>query len=360
MSISLEAHGLKKVYGTVTAVRDFSHCFAPGRITTILGPSGSGKSTVLSMLAGLVDPDGGTVLLDGTDITRLPAEQRDFGLVFQNYSLFPHLTIAENVAFGLRVRGVGRAERRHRALAALEKVHIPHLADRRIHQVSGGEQQRTALARALAFSPRLLLLDEPLSALDAKLRESLRTELWRLLNELSLTAIYVTHDQVEAMSLGHELIIMRDGRIEQAGTPVDVYTHPATAFVADFLGSANLLEGECTKTEEGLRLRFPFSDLPAPAGTAPGPCRIMLRPEDILIVPEGSGQIHATVVSTVFLGSRASLTVTAAGCPLTVDVSNEAIPAEGETVSLRVRHDRLRILNTRKEPAQASVFSTEF
>lgn len=346
MNIPIEARGLKKVYGAVAAVHDFSHCFTPGRITAILGPSGSGKSTTLAMLAGLVNPDAGAVVLDGTDITRLPAEQRDFGLVFQNYSLFPHLTVAENVEFGLRVRGIKRNERRRRAVEALEKVHIPHLADRRIHQISGGEQQRVALARALAFNPRVLLLDEPLSALDAKLRESLRAELGRLLNELSLTAIYVTHDQVEAMSLGHELIIMRHGGIEQAGTPLEVYTRPATAFVADFLGSANLLEGECAAGPEGLRLRLLSADLPAPAGAQPGPCRVMLRPEDIMIVGEGSGQLRGQVLSSVFLGSRASLLVASAGCSLAVDASNEAIPPPGTTVSLRVRETKLCILPT--------------
>ncbi|BCS53238.1 ABC transporter ATP-binding protein [Geobacter sp. SVR] len=344
MNAFLEARGLGKNYGTVAAVHGFSHCFAAGKITTLLGPSGSGKSTTLAMLAGLTDPDAGSVLLDGTDITRRPAEQRDFGLVFQNYSLFPHLSVLENVEFGLRVRGVGRRERRQRALAALEKVHMVHLAPRRIHQISGGEQQRTALARALAFNPRVLLLDEPLSALDAKLRESLRGELWRLLNELSLTAVYVTHDQVEAMSLGHELIIMQEGRIEQAGAPLDVYRHPASPFVADFLGSANLLAGECISAPEGPRLRFLTAELPAPAGSAAGPCAVMIRPEDILIVPEGSGQLRAQVTSSLFLGSRASLTVACDGCPLTVDAPNDSIPTVGETVSLHIRPDRLRAL----------------
>jgi len=344
MNILVEARNLRKLYGTVTAVHDFSHRFALGRITAILGPSGSGKSTTLAMIAGLIDPDAGSVVLDGTDITRLPAERRNFGLVFQNYSLFPHLSVVENVEFGLRVRGSGRAERRRRALAALEQVRIQHLADRRIHQVSGGEQQRVALARALAFTPRLLLLDEPLSALDAKLREGLRVELWRLLNELSLTAIYVTHDQVEAMSLGHELIIMRGGRIEQAGTPLEVYTRPASQFVATFLGSANLLEGECLLVDGLIRLRLPFAELPAPEGAPAGPCRVMVRPEDIIIVADGDGQLRGEVTSSVFLGNQARLTVTAGGCALAVDASNEAIPSPGTAVSLRVREAKLRIL----------------
>ena len=344
MNILLEAHNLRRLYGSVTAVHDFTHSFAPGEITAILGPSGSGKSTTLAMIAGLINPDNGTVLLDGKDITRLPAERRDFGLVFQNYSLFPHLNVIENVEFGLRVRGIDRVERRRKALSALELVHIPHLVERRIHQISGGEQQRVALARALVFSPRILLLDEPLSALDAKLRERLRAELGQLLNELSLTAIYVTHDQVEAMSLGHELIIMRDGRIEQAGTSLEVYTRPATPFVATFLGSANLLEGECIREKGHTWLRLPFVELPVPHGTPVGPCRVMLRPEDISIVAEGDGQLCGEVTSSVFLGNHARLTVIAGGCTLSVDASNEAIPSTGTAVSLRVREAKLRIM----------------
>ena len=344
MSIRIEAAGLQKHYGTVAAVHDFSHSFAPGKITAILGPSGSGKSTTLAMIAGLTAPDGGSISLDGAEITGLPAEKRDFGLVFQNYSLFPHLSVIENVEFGLRVRGVGRAERRRKAEAGLAQVHILHLANRRIHQVSGGEQQRVALARALCFSPRLLLLDEPLSALDAKLREGLRTELGRLLKELSLTAIYVTHDQVEAMSLGHELIIMRGGRIEQAGTPLEVYTRPATSFVATFLGSANLLEGECIRERGETRLRLPFVELPVPEGTPVGPCRVMLRPEDISIVAEGDGQLRGEVTASVFLGHQARLTVIAGGCALSVAASNEVIPSTGTAVSLRVREAKLRFM----------------
>jgi putative spermidine/putrescine transport system ATP-binding protein len=344
MNSALTAQHLNKSYGAVRAVHDFSHRFAPGKITAILGPSGSGKSTTLAMIAGLVAPDAGSVLLDGSDITRMPAERRDFGLVFQNYSLFPHLSVAENVEFGLRVRGVDTKERRRRSMTALEQVRIAHLAARRIHQISGGEQQRVALARALAFTPRLLLLDEPLSALDAKLREGLRAELGRLLEELSLTSIYVTHDQTEAMSLGHELIIMRGGRIEQAGTPQEVYTRPATPFVATFLGSANLLDGECLRVTGQTRVRLPFAEFSVPDGTPVGPCRVMLRPEDIYLVPESDCQVRGEVTASVFLGNQARLTVSAGGCALAVDAPNEAIPAPGAAVSLRVRESKLRII----------------
>ena len=352
MNILIEAHNLRKSYGPVTAVQDFSYRFTPGKITAILGPSGSGKSTTLAMIAGLISPDGGSVLLGGTDITRLPAERREFGLVFQNYCLFPHLSVVENVEFGLRVRGIGRAERRRSAMEALEQVHIPHLADRLILQISGGEQQRVALARALAFFPRVLLLDEPLSALDAKLREELRAELGRLLNKLSLTAIYVTHDQVEAMSLGHELIIMQKGRIEQAGTPLEVYTHPANHFVATFLGSANLLEGECIQIDGQTRLRLPFAELPAPEGATAGPCQVMVRPEDVSIAAERDSQLRGRVISSVFLGNLTRLTVTVGESTLTVDTSNEEIPSPGMMVPLQFRETKLCIMPNESAPTK--------
>lgn len=237
-----------------------------------------------------------------------------------------------------------RAERRAKAEMALEQAHVGHLAKRGIHQLSGGEQQRVALARALAFTPKVLLLDEPLSALDAKLREELRADLGRLLNELSLTTIYVTHDQVEAMSLGHELIIMREGRIEQAGTPVEVYIRPATAFVATFLGSANLLDGECVQVGGETRLRLPMADLPAPAGVATGPCRVMLRPEDLTVVEDGCGHLRGEVASAVFLGNQARLVVKSGGCALSVDAGNETMPSPGSQISLRVSEHKVCIL----------------
>jgi len=201
-----------------------------------------------------------------------------------------------------------------------------------------------ALARALVFNPRVLLLDEPLSAVDAKLRETLRAELSELLSKLSITAIYVTHDQVEAMSLGHELIIMQQGRIEQAGSPFEVYTRPASPFVANFLGTANLLEGECVLENGKVTLRLPFAELPIPETSRIGPCRVMVRPEDLIIVGDGEGQVAGEVTSSVFLGSQARITVAAKGFSLAVDASNEAIPLLGSAVSLRIRETKLCIL----------------
>lgn len=344
MNISIEAEGLRKTYGSVTAVHGFSYRFAPGKITTILGPSGSGKSTTLAMLTGLITPDSGRITVEGADITALPAEKRDFGLVFQNYSLFPHLSVAENVEFGLRVRGVAKRERRKKAEEALERVHIRHLSNRRIHQISGGEQQRVALARALAFNPRVLLLDEPLSALDAKLREALRNELGRLLAELSITTIYVTHDQVEAMGLGHELIIMRDGRIEQAGTPIEVYGRPATHFVATFLGSANIIDGECVRRDGKNALQLPFTTLSAPESLQDGPCRVVIRPEDLVIVNTNEAHVTGTVISATFLGGQTRVTLSAYGHELIIDTHDQTLPAPGSPLSVRIRDNRLCIM----------------
>ena len=335
----LEAVGLSKKYGARFAVEDFSHRFAPGKITTVLGPSGSGKSTVLSMIAGLKQPDRGRVLLDGNDLTALVPERRDFGMVFQNYSLFPHLSVRQNVEFGLRVRRIGKKERRLRALETLELARIAPLADRRIHEISGGEQQRVAMARALAIRPKVLLMDEPLSALDAKLREELRAELLRLLRELAITTIYVTHDQIEAMSLGHELIILNNGRIEQTGPPNELYLRPANLFVANFLGDSNVFAAEHENATRQLRLPFATIDSePSRNGTR---CWAMIRPESMELVDEQEADFSAAVETATFLGSRLRLQLRAANERVVVDVENRhSIPAN-RPVFVRVKRSEI-------------------
>ncbi len=330
----LEAISLARSYGPTVAVEDFSHRFAAGKITTLLGPSGSGKSTILAMIAGLQTPDRGRVLLDGRDLTRVAPENRDFGMVFQNYSLFPHLTVRENVEFGLRVRHIGRKERRQRALETLELARIAHLAERRIQQISGGEQQRVAMARALAIRPKVLLMDEPLSALDAKLREELRAELLQLLHELAITTVYVTHDQTEAMSLGHELIIINQGRIEQTGRPNDLYLRPASLFVANFLGDSNVFAAE----HEPDWLRLPFATLPAPSHHGNGAaCWAMIRPESMELVEENEADFAAAVETATFLGNRLRLQLRAAGERMVVDVENRRALALNAPVFVRVK-----------------------
>ncbi len=335
----LEVHSLQKKYGTQHAVREFSHRFAEGKITTILGPSGSGKSTALSLIAGLKRPDAGSVHLDGRDLTAVPPERRDFGMVFQNYSLFPHLSVQKNVEFGLRVRGLPASERRQRAREALALTRIEHLADRRITEISGGEQQRVAMARALAIRPKILLMDEPLSALDARLRDDLRAELRRLLGELAITTIYVTHDQTEAMSLGHDMIIMHDGRIEQSGPPIDLYRRPASLFVANFLGDSNVIAAEREQFSGEIRLPFLSAN-----GANPGPrasCWAMIRPEAFELVEENRADFSAVVESSTFLGNRLRLLVRAGEETLIIDTTNQTPIGPHATVFVRIKKEEI-------------------
>jgi putative spermidine/putrescine transport system ATP-binding protein len=344
MTARIEARRLRKSYGAIIAVEDFSHVFAPGKVTSILGPSGSGKSTTLEMIAGLVQPDAGQVFCDGRDITGQPADLRNFGMVFQSYALFPHMTVLENVEFGLRVRRIGSAARRERALEVLRMLKIADLANRRIKQISGGEQQRVAVARALAFNPHVLLMDEPLSALDAKLRESLRAELFRLLAELNVTTIYVTHDQIEAMSLGFELIVMNAGRVEQTGSPFQVYSHPANMFVANFVGSTNLLEGECVEYGEMRRLRLPFAWMDVPRDTPLGQCWAVIRPEDMEIADQGSEHFLAEFESSVFLGNQVRLFLRVGEQRIIADVPNDVLRHKRSRWPVQIKASKICVL----------------
>ncbi|HKA64037.1 MAG TPA: ABC transporter ATP-binding protein [Methylomirabilota bacterium] len=245
---ALAVRRLRKSFGAVVAVDDVSLDTAPGEFVSLLGPSGCGKSTLLRMVAGLVEPDGGQIVLAGEDITRVAVHRRNLGLVFQSYALFPHMTVFENVAFGLRRRGVSVAELGPRVERMLELVRLGPLGARHPRELSGGQQQRVALARALVTEPRVLLLDEPLSNLDALLRDEMRVELKRLQERLGTTMIFVTHDQAEALILSDRVVVMEAGRVEQVGRPEEVYRQPATAFVARFLGRANFLAGTVAET----------------------------------------------------------------------------------------------------------------
>jgi putative spermidine/putrescine transport system ATP-binding protein len=273
----------------------------PGETLVLLGPSGCGKTTMLRIIAGLEQPDaGGQVFFGDLDVTALPIEQRRVGMVFQSYALFPNMSVAENIAYGLKVRGMGDVEKKQRIDEMLAMMHLDTFADRRIDQLSGGQRQRVALARALAVRPRVLLLDEPLTALDAKLRESLRAEIDRLLRSLKITAVYVTHDQAEAMALGDRIAVMEKGRIAQIGTPRGIYYRPATRFVADFIGTMNRVQG----LTEGENLRLPSGLLHVGPRVAN---EVLFRPEDVRLVPPGQAQLHAKIVSAFFLGDHTRL-----------------------------------------------------
>ena len=296
--VGVQFKDLHRWYGRVHALDGLSIDIAPGELVALLGPSGCGKTTALRALGGLDELDGGTILVDGKDVTNVPASRRGMGIVFQAYSLFPNMTTIDNVGYGLRLRGVGKDERRKRAGAMLELVGLSKQADRYPYQMSGGQQQRVALARALAIEPKVLLLDEPLSALDAKVRRQLREEIRRIQIAVGTTTLFVTHDQEEALALGDRVGVMSAGRLEQIAPPAELYDRPATAFVAEFVGLTNRLKGTATDgTVEVLGVRVPLLE----GSAGPGPVTALVRPEAVKLIPEDGAAARVLAVS--FLGS---------------------------------------------------------
>ncbi|WP_336512466.1 ABC transporter ATP-binding protein [Roseomonas haemaphysalidis] len=313
---ALSLRGITKRYGGFAAAQDVSLEIGRGEFLTLLGPSGSGKTTLLMCIAGFVAPDAGQVLLDGRDITALPPERRDFGMVFQGYALFPHLSVAENVAFPLRVRRLSKPEQTAKVRAALDLVQLGGLADRMPAQLSGGQQQRVALARALVFDPALLLLDEPLSALDKKLRAELQEELKALHRRVGRTFVNVTHDQEEALSLSDRIAILNGGRLVQQGSPAQLYEAPRSRFVADFLGKANFIAGRAEPDGGGIRAGATRVAL-APGARPPAGALVLLalRPEKVALLSPGQGAdtvVDGTVERWSYLGSGFSLVVATA------------------------------------------------
>jgi putative spermidine/putrescine transport system ATP-binding protein len=308
---------VRKSYdGLAPAVGDLSLDVAEGEFLTLLGPSGSGKTTTLMMLAGFERPDSGEILLEGRSIARTPPHRRGIGVVFQSYALFPHMNVAENVAFPLRMRGIGKAERQERVAAALDRVRLTQLAARMPSQLSGGQQQRVALARALVFAPRLVLLDEPLGALDRQLREEMQLEIRRLHRELGVTMLYVTHDQAEALALSDRIAVLEGGRLRQLGTPEDLYENPADAFVARFVGENNRLPGTVEEVEDDIaRIRLdcgPVVEAQVADAHAGKPCMVSIRPERVAVaaVPAeemGGDALPATVLERTYHGDHVRL-----------------------------------------------------
>jgi putative spermidine/putrescine transport system ATP-binding protein len=309
---TVELRRLSKRYGTTIAVRDLDLAIAEGEIAALVGPSGCGKTTVLRIIAGLVEPDGGSILIGGTDVTRTPVHKRGLGLVFQSYALFPHLSVFENVAFGLRRRGVAEPELDRRVAAALELVRLGELAARHPRQLSGGQQQRVALARSVVTEPRVLLLDEPLSNLDALLRDEMRVELRRLQQRLGITTVIVTHDQQEALTLADRVAVMNRGRIEQYASPQEVYDRPASVFVAGFVGRSNLIDVSVESVEGStLRLRGPDGLAMTAVGPphAPGTrLRAVLRHEKLRLgaaaPPRAANVFLAEIALRAFAGAQ--------------------------------------------------------
>jgi putative spermidine/putrescine transport system ATP-binding protein len=331
---TVEFRGLRREFGSTVALDGLDLTVRPGELLALLGPSGCGKTTALRLLAGFEHPDSGEVLVDGEDITRVPAHRRDAGMVFQSYSLFPHLSALDNVAFGLRMRKVRTSERRARAAELLDLVGLADKGERYPHQLSGGQQQRIALARALALRPRVLLLDEPLSALDAKVRLTLREEIRRLQQELGITTLFVTHDQEEALSMADRVAVMRAGRLEQCAAPAELYGRPATAFVAEFVGTMSRIPGRLDgDVVEVLGQRLPID------GEAPDAREVdvLVRPETVRVRADEAGQ--ARVVASAFLGAATRVTVRlAAGTEVKADLpTHEAVvlgPGAAVTVTL--------------------------
>ncbi|WP_219471794.1 ABC transporter ATP-binding protein [Nonomuraea rhizosphaerae] len=332
MTAQVEFRGLRRVFGKTVALDGLDLTIEPGQFVALLGPSGCGKTTALRCVAGFERPDSGAVLVDGEDITNVPANKRDAGMVFQSYSLFPNLNARDNVAFGLRVRKVPVATRRAKAGELLELVGLPAHADRFPHELSGGQQQRVALARALALEPRVLLLDEPLSALDAKVRVSLREEIRRLQLDLGITTIFVTHDQEEALSIADRVAVLRDGRLEQCGPPAEVYDRPATPFVAEFVGTMNHLAGHVS----GDKVTVLGQLLPID-GAAPGAAQVdvLIRPEAVQVTPADDGR--AEVLAASFRGASVRLRLALAGGEVLADVPGHEAARLGPGTRVTVR-----------------------
>lgn len=328
MPYAVSFQQVSRHFGTVRAVDAVDLEIEPGEFFAMLGPSGSGKTTCLRLIAGFEQPTSGHIEIFGETAEGVPPYRRNVNTVFQDYALFPHLNVADNVAYGLMIRGVGKAERTREAEAALEMVKLPGYGSRKPGQLSGGQRQRVALARALVNKPKVLLLDEPLGALDLKLREQMQEELKVLQKALGITFVFVTHDQGEALSMADRIAVFNDGRIMQTGTPEEIYRRPKTRFVADFVGSSNVLSPQLTERLAGVA---EWSSL---------------RPEDIRLGAEGGHE--ATVTGTSFLGSATRLTLDVAGEKISVLLPSGArVPAQGESVRFGWNSDALHLMGAK-------------
>jgi putative spermidine/putrescine transport system ATP-binding protein len=337
----VELIDIVKHFGRHTAVDSFSLQVEEGEFVSFLGGSGCGKTTTLRMVAGFETPTSGRILIKGSDVVQMPPNRRGVGMVFQNYALFPNMTAGQNIGFGLKVAGRHPEERERRVGEMLALIHMEEYRDRYPHQMSGGQQQRVALARALAVHPGVLLLDEPLSALDAKIRIRLRAEIRAIQRKLGITTIYVTHDQEEALSISDRIVVMKDGRIEQAGTPFEIYNRPATAFVASFIGSSNVVHAVVLDPEKG-KATVDGQEITA-AGPLPGKpggqVRLTIRPESIALhngIPSNN-HLKGTLSNVVFLGSIVRLVISTGGSELLMDTFNNphlSLPALGSAVTV--------------------------
>jgi putative spermidine/putrescine transport system ATP-binding protein len=352
--VEVRLENLRRSYAGVTALDGLSLTLAPGELVALLGPSGCGKTTAMRLVAGLEEANSGRVMFGGKDVTGLPASKRDVGMVFQAYSLFPHMTAEQNVTFGLSLHKVGAAERTRRAAETLELVGLSAYAKRYAHQLSGGQQQRVALARALAIRPTVLLLDEPLSALDAKVRYRLRDEIRRVQLEAGVTTLFVTHDQEEALAIADRVGVMNAGRLEQLGSPTEIYSRPATPFVAEFVGLTNRIPGTVKfgmVEVRGTELPLVQRDVPTGPGIA------LVRPEAVSLASEGEsvpGPLIGTVIAVAFLGATSRVTVDLGDMIVLAQLPTAQAsehPA-GTRVRLSIRPDPVLIAREEKAPVE--------
>ncbi|MTH63227.1 ABC transporter ATP-binding protein [Paracoccus shanxieyensis] len=337
---------LQKSYGTNKVVHDFSMTVDKGEFISFLGPSGCGKTTVLRMVAGFETPSAGRVLIGGQDVTRLRPNQRQIGMVFQAYALFPNLTVADNVGFGLKVAGVAKSERAGRVAEMLELIGLPQMGERYPYQLSGGQQQRVALARALAPRPRVLLLDEPLSALDAKIRVSLRNQIREIQHQLGITTIFVTHDQEEALSISDRVVVMHQGVADQTGAPREIYNNPATDFVAGFVGTLNRFDADVVDAATG-HVRLGHTDVLLNRPVKPGRITLAARPEGLVEGPHG---IAGEVMGVEFLGSVQRLRVRVGEQEVVMDRFNApavALPEPGARLYISASDSNWLVLDAK-------------
>jgi putative spermidine/putrescine transport system ATP-binding protein len=351
--VKLHVRGIAKTYGTSVVLKPLELKVVAGELLAVLGPSGSGKTTLLQIICGLVEPSGGRLIIDGRDETDNPADKRDIGVVFQNYALFPHLTVRENVAFPLQMRKTPASDVRTRVEATLAMVGLSDFASRFPRELSGGQQQRVALARCFVYRPSLILMDESLSALDRKLRDSMRIEIKRLHRETGATIIFVTHDQEEALALADRICLMNDGQIEQLGKPEEIYERPANTFVADFIGASNLIYGTIAA---GGRIETADGLLPLPDGcSAPvgAQAALVVRPEKLLLCESDDGLLSGRVEESIYAGSETRLLVRLPGGTLLTVRRGTGLPpvAIGENVFIRWDQEQARLLEGRSAAA---------
>lgn len=346
---SVVFQNVRKAFGAFTAIQDLSLTIEPGTLVTLLGPSGCGKTTTLRMLAGLEHPTAGRILIGGKDVTMLPANERDVSMVFQSYALFPHMNARDNVAYGLESSGLSRKEARDKAEEGLALVGLAGMGLRLPAELSGGQQQRVAVARALVLEPQVLLLDEPLSNLDARLRRRVRTEIRELQQRLGFTAVYVTHDQNEALAVSDRIIVMKDGEIAQSGAPRDLYESPASSFIADFMGEANVIACEVLGIDGGeAQIRIGGVEHRVPAGSArPGAASLAVRPGAVTLAPGGGAGLAGRILHSAYLGDHVEYEVeTDVGTFFIVDHAVDRILPAASDATIGFKSRGIAIIDT--------------